>query len=642
MTPNRDEFLPKDERLLDGYPGWLLEGLRGNRRLVAYHAYALITIFALLVAYGARFDLAVPADYRAVLPLHLGALTALRLLAARAMRLTDSRWRYVGVDDILRLVAVAGTSSFVFTVLFRGLPQLPNVPYSVVLMEWFIFTLGVAGVWLAYRRMVEVLTGRRARNGGSPPRRLVIVGCGETGSLLSREINRLPGTYRLVGFLDDDPTKKGTRVHGVPVLGTVAQAPEVLAAAEAEELAIAIPSASPSTLRRILADLEPLKLPVKVLPGIRQVMEGEVGVGHLRPVRIEDLLGREPVELRIPKLEADLQGRTVLVTGAAGSIGSELARQIAFNSPARLVLLDQAESDLYFVDVDLRVRHPELEVVPIVGDILDGGALEKVFRDYRPDRVYHAAAYKHVPLMQKNLRTAVRNNVLGSWDVARLAGRYGAGRFILISTDKAADPACVMGATKRASERVVRTLQADYPDTHYTAVRFGNVLGSAGSVIPLFQRQIAEGGPITITHPDVTRYFMTIAEAVQLVLQAGLLEEVRGEVAMLEMGEPVRILELARTLVRLQGLRPEVDIPFTYIGLRPGEKLHETLHGDAEDLDLTSLPAVYRLTTNGGSLGGPELTAMMQDLARDALVGKGWQAGGEGAGAVSTAQADLA
>jgi FlaA1/EpsC-like NDP-sugar epimerase len=296
----------------------------------------------------------------------------------------------------------------------------------------------------------------------------------------------------------------------------------------------------------------------------------------------------------------------------------------------------------------VRARHPELEVVPIVGDILDGGALEEVFREYRPDRVYHAAAYKHVPLMQKNLRTAVRNNVLGSWDVARQAGRYGAGRFVLISTDKAADPVCVMGATKRAAERVVQTLQADYPDTHYTAVRFGNVLGSAGSVLPLFQRQIAEGGPITITHPDVTRYFMTIAEAVQLVLQAGLLDDVRGEVAMLDMGEPVRILELARTLVRLAGLRPEVDIPFTYIGLRPGEKLHETLHGDTEDLDLTSLPAIYRLTTNGSCLDGPELTALMRDLARDArdgtevlvaLVGEGWQAGGEGADRVWTAQA---
>ena len=640
--------MPKDERLLDGFPGWLLEGLRRRRRLVAYCVYALVTGFALLVAYGARFDLAVPRDYLEVIPIHLAALAALRLLAARVTGLPDGRWRYAGVDDVLRLLLASTTSSFVFALLFRGLSQLPNVPYSVVLIEWFMFTLGVAGMWLVYRRFVEIVHIRHAANGGPAPRRLVIVGSGETGNLLARELHRLPGVYQLVGFLDDDPMMQGTRVQGVKVLGTVAQAPEVLPAVEPQELAIAIPSASPSTLRRILEKLEPLDLPVKVLPGIRQVLEGEVQVGQLRPLRIDDLLGREPVDLKLPELEADIRGRTVLVTGAAGSIGSELARQIAANAPGRLVLLDQAESDLYFVDLEISGGHPEMEVVPIVGDILDGGALEEVFRKYRPDRVYHAAAYKHVPLMQRNLRTAVRNNVLGSWDVARLAGRYGAGRFVLISTDKAADPVCVMGATKRAAERVVQTLQADYPETHYTAVRFGNVLGSAGSVIPLFQRQIAEGGPITITHPDVTRYFMTIAEAVQLVLQAGLLDEVRGEVAMLEMGEPVRILELARTLVRLQGLRPEVDIPFTYIGLRPGEKLRETLHGDTEDLDLTSLPAIYCLTTHGSFLGGPKLTALMQDLARDALdgtevlvalVGKGWQAGGEGADRVLTVQA---
>ena len=630
--------MPKSERPLGGYPGWLLQGLRRHRRLVAYCVYALVTVFALLVAYGARFDLAVPPEYMEVIPFHLAALTALRLLAARAMGLPHSRWRYTGVDDVLRLLVVSTTSSFVFALLFRGLSQLPNVPYSVVLIEWFIFTLAVAGTWLVYRRFVEVLSIRQIRDGGPPPRRLVIVGSGETGNLLAREMSRLPGAYRLVGFLDDDPMMRGTRVQGVEVLGTVAQAAEVLPAVEPQELAIAIPSASPATLRRVLEDLEPLNLPVKVLPGIRQVLEGEIRVGDLRPLRIEDLLGREPVDLKLPELEADIQGRTVLVTGAAGSIGSELARQLAANSPGRLVLLDQAESDLYFVDLEIWADHPDLEIVPVVADVLDSVALDEVFQKHRPDRVYHAAAYKHVPLMEMNRRTAVRNNVLGTWNVARRAGELGVGRFVLVSTDKAADPVSVMGATKRAAERAMQVLQGEYPDTHYTAVRFGNVLGSAGSVIPLFQRQIAAGGPLTITHPDVSRYFMTIAEAVQLVLEAGLLAEVRGEVVMLEMGEPVFILELARNLVRLQGLRPGVDIQFTFTGLRPGEKLHEALHGRYEALEPTSLPEVHRLVTHRKHLPSEALTGMMGELEQDtvsaaevltALVGSGWEAGPE-------------
>jgi FlaA1/EpsC-like NDP-sugar epimerase len=608
---------------------------------MAHVVYAMGTAVALLMAYGARFDLAVPREYVEIIPYHLAALVGLRLLAVQVMGLPHSRWRYTGVDDAIRLLVVSTTSSFLFGLLFRSLDALPlpNVPYSVVLIEWFAFNMGIAGVWLSYRRLCEIQKARKAQNGGGAPRRLVIVGCGDGGSQLAREMTRLPGPYRLVGFLDDDPVKRGTRVHGIEVLGSVAEAQEVLAPVDPDELAIAIPSARPATLRRIVERLEPLDLPVKVLQGLKHVLGGEVQPNQLRPLRIDDLLGREPVELRLPELTADMEGRCVLVTGAAGSIGSELARQIAHNTPQRLVLLDQAESDLYMVDVEIRSKHPELDVVPVVGDILDSGAMDLVFREHKPQRVYHAAAYKHVPLMQLNIRTAVRNNVLGSWDMARLAGRYGAGRYVLISTDKAADPVCVMGATKRASEQVMQVLQGEYPDTHYTAVRFGNVLGSAGSVVPLFQRQIAEGGPITITHPDVTRYFMTIAEAVQLVLQAGLLEDVRGEVAMLEMGEPVKIVELARTLVRLQGLQPEEDILFTYNGLRPGEKLHETLHGMAEDLDLTSLPEVYRLTTDKVSMGGSVLAEMMSGLARDAiegaevlnaLAGTGWQVGGEG------------
>ena len=606
---------------LNGSAGTALERLafaaRTRRRVVALSAYALASAVALVGAYALRFEFSVPASFLEALPLQLGLLMLLRVILAQGVGLTTGRWRFVGVDDVISLGIAGSMSSLLFLALLRLFPFLPTIPLSVVLIEWAIFTLGVAGVWLGYRKSMELLRGRRGPLPEGEPRRLIVVGSGEAGNFLVRELRRQPTAYQVIGFLDDDPLKQGTRAQGVPVLGEVARAPELLEGLEIDEVAIAIPSAGPPTLRRIVEELECLDLPVKVLPGIDQVMEGDAGPNQLRPLRIEDLLGRDPVSLELPKLEADLDGRTVLVTGAAGSIGSELARQVAANEPARLLLLDQAESDLYFVDLELRNAHPELDIVPIVADILDRSFMEGLFDRERPDRVYHAAAYKHVPLMEKNPRQALRNNVVGTWEVARLAGRVGTGRFVLISTDKAADPVNTMGRSKRAAEIVIQATQEEYPDTHFTAVRFGNVLGSNGSVVPLFQRQIAEGGPVTITHREVTRYFMTIPEAVQLVLQAGLLDEVKGRIAMLEMGEPVRIVDLARNMVRLQGLRPEVDIEFTYTGLRPGEKLHETLHGKGELVDATALPAVHCLSTREAPVANGALVAFMEELRRD-------------------------
>lgn len=590
---------------------------RTRRRLVALSAYALASALALGAAYALRFEFSIPASFLEALPLQLGLLLLLRVVVAQRVGLTTGRWRFVGVDDVISLGIAGFVSSLVFLALLRLVPFLPTIPVSVVLIEWAIFTLGVAGVWLGYRKSMEVLRGRRGALPEGEPRRLVVVGSGEAGNFLVRELRRQPTAYRVIGFLDDDPLKQGTRAQGVPVLGKVAQATGLLEGLDIDEVAIAIPSASPATLRRIVEELECLDVPVKVLPGIDQVMEGDAGPHQLRPLRIEDLLGRDPVSLELPELGADLEGRTVLVTGAAGSIGSELARQVAANGPARLLLLDQAESDLYFVDLELCAAHPELEIVPIVADILDRRFMELFFDRERPDRVYHAAAYKHVPLMEKNPRQALRNNVVGTWEVARLAGQVGTGRFVLISTDKAADPVNTMGRSKRAAELVIQSTQEEYPDTHFTAVRFGNVLGSSGSVVPLFQKQIADGGPVTITHREVSRYFMTIPEAVQLVLQAGLLEEVKGRIAMLEMGEPVRIVDLARNMVRLQGLRPEVDIEFTYTGLRPGEKLHETLHGKEELVDATNLPAVHCLSTREAPVANGALTAYMEELRRD-------------------------
>jgi FlaA1/EpsC-like NDP-sugar epimerase len=596
----------------------LVARLRRYRPLIAYSLFALATALALVLAFAARFELAIPARYLDALPGYIAVFVLVRLTVARTLRLLIGRWRFAGVDDAVRLATASTLSSVVFVVVARGFGVFPGFPYTVAAIEWALFTLGVGGSWLAYRRVVELLGARQTRL-GSRERRLVIIGAGEAGNLLAHEMHRMPGRYALVGFLDDDPLKQGTRVQGVEVLGPVSRGPELLATAAVDEVIVAVPSASPADLRRMLEALEPLELPFKVVPGIQAVLGGGLNLSHIRPMRLEDLLGREPVTLELPRLREDLGGKVVLVTGGAGSIGSELARQIAANRPSRLVLLDQAESPLYFVDLELRQSYPDLELEPVVADVLDLARVREVFESLRPDVVLHAAAYKHVPLMERNPREAVRNNVLGTWHVAESAGIVGVDRLVLISTDKAADPSSVMGATKRAAELLLTHLHGAHPGTQYTAVRFGNVLGSNGSVIPLFRRQIEEGGPVTITHPDVTRFFMTIPEAVQLVLQAGMLPEARGRIAMLEMGEPVKIADLARNLVRLSGLRPEVDIPFVYTGLRPGEKLHETLAGVGEAVVSTSLPEVNILKGNPRPEQVAEVLAWVERMTSGSL-----------------------
>ena len=611
MTEPQEHTQGVEPRDADGGPRFsrVLDGARRRRRWVSHGCYLVATVAALLVAFAARFELQVPDVYVAALPVYLVGLILIRGAFVLGLRLMDGRWRYVGVNDVLRLGAASTLSSAVFFALFRGLPILPNIPLSVVLIEWAAFTLGVAGVWILYRAGVERFRSGSHRNGqgegmeGEPdPRRVVVVGAGDAGNLLARELQRAANGRRLVAFLDDDPLLHGSRVQGVPVLGASGDARTVVETLGVDELIVAIPSAEPPVLRGVVERLGEAEVELHVLPGMLEADEGEIAMGQLRPLRLEDLLGREPVTLEIPELREYVQGRTILVTGAAGSIGSELARQIAANGPARLVLLDQAESDLYFVDLELRERWPQVEVVPVVADVLDFRRLEGICSAETPHAVFHAAAYKHVPLMEQNPQEAIRTNVVGSWNVARLAGEcLDTERFVLISTDKAADPASIMGASKRAAELLVEEMQEAFPETHYTAVRFGNVLGSNGSVVPLFRKQIADGGPVTVTHPQVTRYFMTIPEAVRLVLRAGLLEEARGRIAMLEMGEPVRILELARNLIRLEGKRPERDVEIAFTGLRPGEKLHEQLVGSDEAVEPTRLEGVRLLNARNGT-----------------------------------------
>jgi FlaA1/EpsC-like NDP-sugar epimerase len=578
-----------------------LRSLRARRRATALFIYGTVAAGALLAAFFLRFEFSVPAHYVGPLLIALPSTVVVKLVMAWAFGLTMGQWRFVGTGDVIRLFIAGSVASGVLFGLWEVIPVEPQVPWSVIAMDWAFFIMGVAAAWITYRKIFEhVRLVRSGQNGDR--KRVVIVGAGEAGNLLAREILRFPIGYRLVAFVDDDPSKWGSTLHGIAVMGATEELPSVVALVGADEVIIATPSARPEQLRQIVARCEEMDVPFKVLPGIREVLDGNVRVEHVRELRIDDLLGREPIRLELPELAEDLNGACVLITGGAGSIGSELARQIALHKPSRLVLFDQAESDLYFLELELRDRHPHLDLVSVVGDILDPEAVDTVFGDHRPCRVFHAAAYKHVPMMETNVREAVRNNVLGTWEVAKAAAQHGAEKFVLISTDKAAAPSSVMGATKRVAELVTMACQERYRDTSYVAVRFGNVLGSNGSVIPLFQRQLREGGPLTVTHPEVTRYFMTTSEAVQLLLQASMLPEAQGGIAMLDMGEPVKIVDLAKNVARLSGARVGKDVEIEFIGLRAGEKLHEDLSAEDERTRATRIEKVRIVECDHGRL----------------------------------------
>lgn len=583
----------------------VLAWLRRRRLAASLLAHLALSAGALALAFVVRFDIAWPDDYTRTFLAALVPLLVLRGAATLLGRLHTHRWRFTNVGDLVDLlVATAGSSVVFFWAGHHWLPVTPTVPRSVVLLEFVFAANLIGGARLGYRMVYEWL--RRDRRPAEDQRDVLVVGAGEAGNRLVREIRRYPEHgFRPVGFVDDDPSKRGTRVQGLPVVGSVEEVSDLVEGLGIEVVVIAIPSATPARLRAIVERCEACDAEVVLLPPVRDVLEGQVRLGQLREVRLEDLLAREPVSLEVPALREHLEGRVVLVTGAAGSIGSELARQVADYGPERLVLVDQAESDLYMLARELERSLGGDRLVPAVADILDGAATERLFREHRPDRVYHAAAYKHVPLMEANPRAAVRNNVLGTREVADLAGRSGAEHFVLVSTDKAVAPRSLMGATKRVAERLVLAMAGRHAATSFTAVRFGNVLGSQGSVVPLFERQLAEGGPLTVTHPEATRFFMTISEAAQLVLQASMLAEARNRITMLEMGEPVRIDDVARTLLRLAGVGKErMDEMIEYIGLRPGEKLHEELTGEGEETVSTEVEKVRVVRDDAREAGG--------------------------------------
>ena len=517
-------------------------------------------------------------------------------------------WRFASLPDLVRITqaVLAGTALLVVT--FFILNRTAHVPRSVPVLYLGLQLLLLAGPRLLYRWLKD---HRVALSAGQ---RVLIIGAGRAGDMLARDILRDPSrTYFPVGFVDDKLRRQGSEVQGLPVLGPTELIPELVQQLGIELLMLAVPSATAREMRRLVEICEGTGLPFRTVPELRGLMSGEVKIGALRPVSIEDLLGRDPVQLDWPEIQSGLAGRDILVTGAGGSIGSELVRQLAAIGPARLILLDQCEFNLYRIEMELLETHPGLDFSRHLLDVTDAGAVTALFARARPGIVFHAAAYKHVPLLEDQVRAAVRNNVIGTRVVAEAAAGHGCERFVLISTDKAVNPTNVMGATKRVAESICQLLDGRSP-CRFMTVRFGNVLGSAGSVVPLFQRQIARGGPVTVTHPEIERFFMTIPEACQLIMEAAVMGA-GGEIFVLDMGEPVKIRYLAEQMIRLSGREPGVDIAIRYVGLRPGEKLYEELFYASETLIATRHPKI-RVARRGAAIDRAAIGLTLDRLAR--------------------------
>ncbi len=516
--------------------------------------------------------------------------TVIRLLSNHFFGIYRRAWRYASIDEVLAIVgAVSVGSVFSVTLCLFWFGSLPA--RSIVVLDWFL-NIGLLGgsrfLWRMVAPFINVLPTVQPN---TTLKNVLIIGAGDGGVLVARELrNHYKGEVRLVGFVDDDQKKQNQRILGFPVLGTKEQIPAVVNQYGVDEIIISMPSVPRKVIREIVAVAQEPGKTVKILPGVFDLIEGNVTVNKIREVQIEDLLGRDPVKVDIVGMSAYLADHVVLVTGAGGSIGSELCRQIVSLKPKKLLLLDNCENNMYDIEMELKAKS-KVEIVPLVKDIRDRRSIETIFAEYKPDVVFHAAAHKHVPLMEQNPEESIKNNVFGTYQVAAAAHRHGAKRFVLVSTDKAVNPTSVMGASKRIAEMIIQHLDT-ISSTTFVAVRFGNVLGSRGSVIPLFRKQILAGGPVTVTHEKMIRYFMTIPEAVQLILQAGALAS-KGEIFVLDMGEPVSIMDLATTLIRLSGLQPYVDIDIKITGMRPGEKLYEELLTDEENVNTTTHERIF-------------------------------------------------
>lgn len=563
------KYLPKDKRI---------------RMLILMAADAAAVWAASFLGLFVRFDMnisRIPVEYSHATAAFFPYYLLITLLIFFLFRMYSTMWSVAGIQEVVHIIGACGLASLVQ---IAGMMLLEHkVPRSFFLICFAALCAEEIFIRLSHR---IVLTMAASAGNKRASKRILIVGAGTSGTVILKEMT----TSQLVRgcvvcFADDDKNKIGKFLNGVPIAGNRDAIPGLVKEYKVDEIYIAMPSATAKQRKEIIEICRETGCPIKTLPGIYQLINGEISISKLRDVEIEDLLGRDPIRVNLDEIMNYVSGKVVLVTGGGGSIGSELCRQIAGHNPKQLIIFDIYENNAYDIQLELREKYPELNLEVLIGSVRNTHRVESIFEKYHPDIVYHAAAHKHVPLMEDSPNEAIKNNVFGTYKTAKAADKYRTKRFVLISTDKAVNPTNIMGASKRMCEMVVQMMNAK-SRTDFVAVRFGNVLGSNGSVIPLFKKQIEQGGPVTVTHPDIIRYFMTIPEAVSLVLQAGAYAK-GGEIFVLDMGEPVKILDLAKNLIRLSGYTPEVDIPIVFTGLRPGEKLYEEILMDEEGLQET-------------------------------------------------------
>ncbi|KGM96439.1 nucleoside-diphosphate sugar epimerase [Clostridium novyi A str. 4552] len=549
--------------------------MKSNKKFLVYDI-VLVTFF-LYFALLLRFDFHIPQEYIVFFKVSIVPVIVISVICNAIFHLYDCIWKYASIDELISIVYSVSLSNiiFIFYSYFISYKLLSFVHYrfpaTVHIIFWVLSILALGGTRFIYRVVGRNDNTETFDNKSS---NILIVGAGDAGAMLIKEIKKHHSlNYNIVGLVDDDLSKIGQVINGIKILGTRDEIVKICSKYEVEEIFIALPSAPLKERKEIYNFCKQTGCKLKTLPGIYEIINGNVNISQLRDVDINDLLGRDPIKLNNENINEYINNKVVLVTGGGGSIGSELCRQIVKFDPKKLIILDIYENNAYDLQMELQYKYPNLDMEVVIASIRDITRLKEVFEKYRPYVVFHAAAHKHVPLMEANPAEAIKNNVFGTYNVVRCSDMYKVKRFVQISTDKAVNPTNVMGATKRFCEKIIQAFDSE-SKTEYVAVRFGNVLGSNGSVIPLFKKQIKEGGPVTVTHPEINRFFMTIPEAAQLVIQAGAMAK-GGEIFVLDMGEPVKIVDLARDLITLSGLKPDEDIKIEYTGLRPGEKLYE-------------------------------------------------------------------
>jgi FlaA1/EpsC-like NDP-sugar epimerase len=576
-----------------------MRGKKMNSRFKVIPFMLIDIIFinaSIFIGYFARLSWRIPPAYMYIYSKNAIPISLIMVACFWGFKLYKSLWKYASVDELMSVIlsVTCGTAlSFLYGQLLtavEGNGFTMRLPISVYLMMWAFTILSSGGIRflirLSYNMELvpkESVTKRKST---------LVIGAGDAGAIIAKEMKKRPETgYQPIGFIDDDESKKGKYIYNIPVLGSRKDIPKIVESKNIEQILIALPSVDEKDRMEIMNICSATGCKLKTLPGIYELIDEDVSISQVRDVEIDDLLGRNPIKLNTDEIAVYLKNKVVLVTGGGGSIGSELCRQIARFSPKELLILDDYENGAYDIQMELNFKHPEVKKEVIIANIREKSRLEEIFSRYNIDVVFHAAAHKHVPLMEDNPKEAIKNNVFGTLNLAECADRYKVKKFVQISTDKAVNPTNIMGATKRVCEMIIQSIDRK-SSTEFVAVRFGNVLGSNGSVIPLFKQQIKDGGPVTVTHPDIIRYFMTISEAAQLVIQAGAMAQ-GGEIFILDMGKPVKIVDLAKNLIRLSGFEPDKDIKIKFTGLRPGEKLYEELLMDEEGLKSTAHSKIF-------------------------------------------------